>query len=338
LKPSRKQVLVVFLAVTAVPAALAGWLAWRLLAQDRIMANERLRDLLDRRADEVVQSVSRALGALAQDSRGIPSGAVEATGAPPAYAAQPRQLPEAPVHVFSTGERTEFRAAHPEDAIGSYRKLTASTQASIRAGAWLRLARTFRKLGKLAESMQAYRQLSRIDDAAAGGAPAPLAGQWAICVMHEEAGRTGELRMEGAALRAMLDAGRYSLSRDTYEAYAEDAARWSGKPRPVVSEALADAALSQPSGAGSGWFRGQFITWVSVDKRTLLLAPDSAARLLPAGAVRNASRRRRRKTKSCAALRTRRCPGPSQWRSPIRPANWRRLPCAAGCSSCFLGW
>ncbi len=286
MKPSRKQLLVVFLAVTAVPAALAGWLAWRMLAQDRIMANERLRELLERRADEVVQSVSRALGALAQDSRSMPPGAIRAIGAPLAYAAQPRLLPEAPAHVFSTGERAEFRAAQPEDAIAFYRKLTASPQASIRAGAWLRLARTFRKLGKLAEAMQSYRQLCGIGDAAAGGAPAPLAGQWAICAMHEEAGRTGELRTEGAALRAMLDSGRYSLSRDTYEAYAEDAARWSGQPRPVVSEALADAGLSQPSGAGSGWFRGQFITWVSVDNQTLLLTPDYAARLLPAGPVR----------------------------------------------------
>ncbi len=122
LKPSRKQLLVVFLAVAVVPAALAGWLAWRLLAQDRIMAQERLHELLERRADEVVQSVSRALGALAQDSPNLPPGAVRAIGAPLAYAAQPWLLPEAPAHVFSPGERAEFRAAQSEDAIAFYRK------------------------------------------------------------------------------------------------------------------------------------------------------------------------------------------------------------------------
>ncbi|MEK7404530.1 MAG: histidine kinase dimerization/phospho-acceptor domain-containing protein [Acidobacteriota bacterium] len=54
----------------------------------------------------------------------------------------------------------------------------------------------------------------------------------------------------------------------------------------MVSEALADTAASRPSGAGSGLFRGQLITWLAADSRTVLLTPDYAARLLPAGAVR----------------------------------------------------
>lgn len=286
MRPARKQLLVVFLAVTVVPATLAGWLAWRLLAQDRIMASERLREIRESRAEEVVQSLSRALAALAQDARSLPPGAVRAFDVPLAYAPKPRPLREAPAPVFSTGEQAEFRAGPSEDALAFYRKLAASPEQAVRAGAWLRLARTLRKLGKREEALQAYRQLCGIEDAAAGGAPAPLAGQWAICVMHEETGRAAELKKEGETLRAWLDSGRFSLSRDIYEAYAEDAARWSGQPRPVVSEALADAAASLPSGAGAGLFRGQLITWLAADNRTVLLTPDYARRLLPAGAVR----------------------------------------------------
>ena len=286
MKPAQKQLLVAFLAVAVVPAGLAAWLAWRLLQQDVILANERLREIRERRADAVVQSLTRALGELAQNARSLPLGAIRSVDAPLPYAAQPKLLPEASAQVFSFGEQAEFRATQSEDAIAFYRKLTASPTAAVRAGGWLRLARTLRKLGKREEALQAYRQLCGIEDAAAGGAPAPLVGHWAICVMHEEAGRAADLKKEGERLRALLDSGRYSLSREIYEAYIEDATRWSGKPRPVVSEALADAALARPSGAGSGRFRGQLITWVTADDRTVLLTEEHAMRLLPAGPVR----------------------------------------------------
>jgi signal transduction histidine kinase len=271
-KPARK-LLVAFLAVTVLPAALAGWLAWRLLEQDRVMAGERLREIRERRADEVVQNLSRALGNVRSDPA-------------LAYSPQPRPLPEAPARVFSAGEQAEFRAGRAEEAIASYRKLAESPQPAVRAGAWLRLARTYRKLGRPEEALHAYRQLREIHDAAAGGAPAPLAGQWAICAMHEEAGRAAEVLKEGEALRASLYSGRFSLGHDVYEAYAEDAARWSGKPRPVVAEALADAAAARPSGVGAGQFRGLSISWITADQKTVLLTPDQVQRLLPSGAVR----------------------------------------------------
>ncbi len=251
-----------------------------------MIANERLRDLRERRADEVVQSLSRFLSTLAEETRGLPPGTIKSPDAPLAYSPQPQPLPEAPVETFLAAERAEFGAAQTGDAISLYRKLTRSPAPAIRAGAWIRLARTFRKLGRREEAIQAYRQLAEVEGAAAGGAPAPLAGQWAVCTMLAETGQPAEIKKEGEALRALLDSGRYSLSRDVYEAYAEDAAGWSGKPRPIVREALADAAFSRPSGSGAARFRGQLITWIQVDNRTELLTEDHAARLLPAGTAR----------------------------------------------------
>lgn len=283
---AHKQLLVVFIAVAIVPAGLTAWLAWRLQEQDRVIAYERLRDLRERRADEVVQSLSRSLGALAQEARGLPPGSIKSPDAPLAYSPQPQPLPEASAEIFLAGGKAEFGAAETGEAITFCRKLTESTAPDVRGGAWMRLALTFRKLGRREEAIQAYRQLAGVEGAAAGGAPAPLAGQWAICTMREEAGQPSELKKEGEALRALLDSGRFSLSRDVYEAYAEDAARWSGKPRPVVSEALADAAFRHPSGSGAARFRGELITWVQADNRTVLLTEDHTARLLPAGTVR----------------------------------------------------
>jgi signal transduction histidine kinase len=285
LKPARSQLLIVLLAVSVVPAAVAGWLGWRLLIQDRIIAAELLREVLERRADDAVQGLSHSLAALMQQTRSLPPGTVKSLGAPLAYDADPRPLPEASAVVFSAAETAEFRSVASGEVIDLYRKLAASTQPAVRAGALLRLGRTLRKAGRKEEAVEAYRQLAAIEDAAAGGAPAALVGQWAICTIAAEEG--GErIKREGSKLRALLDSGRFSLGKSPYEIYAEDAARWSGEARPVVSEALADAAAARPSGCGAGAFRGQQITWLVDQDRLLLLAPDYVQRLLPAGAVR----------------------------------------------------
>jgi signal transduction histidine kinase len=286
LKLVRTQLLIVFLAVAAVPATVAGWLAWRLLAQDGVITVERLREIRERRADEVVQSLSRSIMALLREAQTLPTGAVKPLGAPLAYATEPRQLPEAPNATFAPGELAEFRAGGAVDAIEVYRKLTASPQPAIRAGAWLRLGRVWRKLGRHDEAIGAYGQLSLIENASAGGAPAPLTAQWAICTIAEETGSAAELREDGEKLRVLLYSGRYSLGRSLYEAYADDAARWSGKARPVVSEAMADAAAAFPSANGAGIFRGVQITWLAADSRTILLSPEYSVGLLPSGEVR----------------------------------------------------
>jgi signal transduction histidine kinase len=286
LKLVRTQLLIVFLAVTVVPATVAGWLAWRLLAQDRVVAVERLREIRERRTDEVVQSLSHSLAGLLQEARALPPGTVKPVGAPIAYTAWPRPLPEAPAATFAPAELIEFRAGAAAEAIEVYRKLTASPQPAVRAGAWLRLGRILRKLGRIDEAIEAYRQLGAIENASAGGAPAPLTAQWAICTIAEETGRAAGLRNEGEKLRTLLYSGRFPLGRSLYEAYADDAARWSGKARPVVSEAMADAAATSPSGNGAGIFRGVQITWLAIDTRTVLLEPESTSRLFPAGDVR----------------------------------------------------
>jgi signal transduction histidine kinase len=195
-------------------------------------------------------------------------------------------LPEGTKATFAPGELAEYRAGAATDAIEFYRKLTTSPQPAIRAGAWLRLGRILRRLGRRDEAIEAYRQLGVIENASAGGAPAPLSAQWAICTIAEETGRAAELRNEGEELRVLLYSGRFSLGRSLYEAYADDAARWSGKARPVVSEAMADAAAASPLANGAGVFRGVQITWLAADNRTILLAPDYSVRLLPAGDVR----------------------------------------------------
>lgn len=286
LKWTRIQLLAVFVAITILPAGLAAWLAWSLLQQDIVLAREQLRQIRERRADEVVQRVWGEIEGLAQSTRSLPAGTACARGTTLAYSTQPRPLPEAGPEVFAAGERAEYRADGLGEAIAIYRKLTVSRSTAVRAGAWLRLGRTLRKVGMRDEALEAYRRLREMEGAAAGGAPAAVAGQWAICRIYEEVNRTAELRVEGERLEALLKVAADHLERDIYESYAEDAARWSGKPRPVLREALAEAALARSSPAGSGRFRGQLITWVTIQDRTLLLTEREAAGLLPADVVR----------------------------------------------------
>ena len=109
LKPARK-LLFVFLAVALVPAGLAGWLGWRLMEQDRGMAKERLREIRERRADEVAQTLSRALAALEQDTRRLPPGSVNARGETLAYAPDAEPLPEAPARSLRRANRLSSTA------------------------------------------------------------------------------------------------------------------------------------------------------------------------------------------------------------------------------------
>jgi hypothetical protein len=264
LKPARKQLLVVFLAVTVVPATLAGWLAWRLLAQDRIMAGERLREIRESRADEVVQSLSRALAALARDARGQPA---------LAYAPQPRPLPEAPARIFSAGEQ----AASAKDVLRTRLRLS---QAGETAAAGCPRARGCdwrgRENGRREEALR-HSSFAQLD--AAAGARLRSGGQWAICTMQEAA---AELK-GGRNPRAWLDSGRFS-SVATFTRRTPIRRALGGKPS-RRGEAPPTPRHPGPPAPGPAVPRSR-ITWIAADNNTVLLTPDQVQRLLPAGAVR----------------------------------------------------
>jgi signal transduction histidine kinase len=112
----------------------------------------------------------------------------------------------------------------------------------VRAGAWLRLARTLRKARQFDGAMAAYGELASMDPAAAVGWPASLAGIWGRCVLLEELKKDKELGESAHSLRQSLDQGRWSLSRAAYDAFAEDAERWTGEKRPRETETLTEAA------------------------------------------------------------------------------------------------
>jgi signal transduction histidine kinase len=150
---------------------------------------------------------------------------------------------EAPATAFQQGEKYEFRQRDYEVATDWYRELGSSSDAAIRAGAFLRLARNLRKLGRHEAALDAYGELVEIKDVALGGIPADLVALRARCTTLSEMGRTAELRTEATMLRADLRGGRWQLDRASYRHFSEQVNDWLGssvRPEPVP-EALAQA-------------------------------------------------------------------------------------------------
>ena len=56
-----RHLLVLFLAVTIIPATTLAWLSWRLLEQDRALASQRVQEQLERAVDLVAADFGRRL-------------------------------------------------------------------------------------------------------------------------------------------------------------------------------------------------------------------------------------------------------------------------------------
>jgi len=240
---SRRQIVWAFVAVICLPALTVLWLGSRLLSQDRDLEAQRRQESSQRAADHAVRVLQAALSDqslfVSRPDQGAvfiayPSGAA-------LFRIDPDALPEASGEAFRSGEELEFRG-DAEGAIAAYRPLADSKAAEIRAGAWLRLARTLRGARRYREALTDYSELAKFDHSAAGGWPAPLVAAWGRCSVLEEMNEQAELRAVARDLRRMLDSGQWQLSKSSYEMFAEDAAKWTGEPRPLEQERLTVAA------------------------------------------------------------------------------------------------
>jgi signal transduction histidine kinase len=250
-----------FLAVAAVSVVALIWLGVRLVAQDRALEAERLREKRESAADRVVAALDQALSA---DERSLAGLSLKAPdpGTPglalivseagelrvlpaaglPYYpvTAQPR---EAAPGAFRAAERLEFRDRDFDRAIEALRPLSLSHDPAVRAGAQLRLARNLRKAGRPEAALKVYGNLAGNGGVAVAGAPADLVARHAQCALLEDLGHREVMREEAGALRADLRAGRWHLDRDTYHYYVAQVRRWlgTGPEGSTEGEALAQA-------------------------------------------------------------------------------------------------
>lgn len=243
--PQRLTILV--LGIMALLVGMLGWLGWRLLLQDRALADQQIRMRLERAADaasihlraaikEQDEVLSRFV-AMPQEAR---SRAMRESGAALEHGAlyvglqrdsitafpsnrlmfyPSTKLAEATPRIFAAGEALEFRAGDAKGAIAEYASLAESRNENIRAGALLRIARVSRKTGRIREALDLYDTLGQVESASIGGVPAPLVARFARLSILRDLRQTERLGKEATALGTDLRNGRWRISRATHEFY-----------------------------------------------------------------------------------------------------------------------
>jgi hypothetical protein len=255
--PSRKTV-VFFAAVAAVSVTALVWMGVRLLAQDRVLEAQRLKERQEVAADRVVAALEQQLLAAerrladprtadhaeADDQVLLAAGPAGIRVIPERvvlFLPEPPVARDAPAALYMPAERFEFVDRNYDGAIAVLRLLTASRDPSVRAGAELRLARNLRKAGRPDQALEIYGELAR-GTGTVSGLPAGLVGRSGRGLLLEELGRRDQLRKEAVELQEGLATGRWTLDRDAYLHYAGQAVAWRG----------ADSRGRQPGAFGRG--------------------------------------------------------------------------------------
>jgi hypothetical protein len=238
-----RQLLVLFLTLTILPATALVWLGWTLQEQDRILENSRIQERRERAADLIVAALQQSIAVVEQRltdasaarTLGAPDGQVVVLSPQGIETIPPRRLlyypmrpslPEASPELFESGENDEFRSQNHAGAIAKFRELTRFPDAAVRAGALLRMARNLRKAGRSSEALDVYSELAGYDRVAIGGLPAGLVAQQARCAVLAGLKKTGDLRREAAQFEMDLRRGRWQLDRAAYVHYATEIATW----------------------------------------------------------------------------------------------------------------
>ena len=286
---SRSSILGVLGVVLCVPAVTIAWLAVRLLDQDRALESQRAAERREQVSATAVQKLSSILSDPLLLAKPPGEGAILAVlpGSGLLYRNQVPLPTEPPASIFVDAEALEFHPGSLSIAAEKYRALASSPDPAIRAASLMRLGRSMRKLGRTEAALEAYDSLARMESAFAAEWPAPLAARWSRCQLFESALRKAELRREALLLSDLLLSGRHAISKSAYAGFADDVARWTGRTRPVLQEALTAAALQveadirgrirPASGRALVWADGVPVT-VIWDQRPASLTMFSASR------------------------------------------------------------
>ena len=266
--------LAAFLAVTLGPALGLISLGWRLLEQDRALARQRIVERRENAADQVVAALQRELRASERDLAQLHAPSPEDDAllvelVPSGMRAYPKNAllfypsvpapPEAPSIVYGEAEKEEFQRRDYEKALAALTPLTRSPNRSIRAGAYLRMARNQRKAGQLSQALRTYAELTRYGETSIGGVPAELIARRARCALLAQMNRQADLSKEAAEFYGLLRRGHWQLSQSAYDIHAEEAAAWLGIDRNseaaplALAEAVAwlsDGRNLEPGGSG----------------------------------------------------------------------------------------
>lgn len=278
--------LAALLATTAVVTAALCWAGWRLFDQQRAIDEQRARERLE---SDAAAAASRINGRLAEAGEWL-SGWLVDSAPPPSLVSHAVAVAITPAgtRVLPTGglpfvpasaagssardaftpiEQLEFHDRRLLEAAAGYRALARSSDARIRAGAWLRLGRVLRQSGDWRGALEAYKQLEALEHVSAGELPAGLAGLVGQrAVLQQQRGPSDALeRVERAVVRG-LDEGRWMVTGGVATFYRDAIA---GGERPE-SWQLA-AALSEVWNETGGRLSARGLRVVGADTRSIVV-------------------------------------------------------------------
>ena len=231
--PSRR-LLILFFALALAAAAGLFWLGWRLLSQDRALEVQRVMELREQAADRIVNAFQQLLmdtrNALSDPSQKLEpaigdSAVVILSGTgieifPPKGLLFQPVIPvdtEPPLKPYINGERFEFEKKDFASAVDEFSRLTRSPDAAVCAGAYLRIARNYRKAGNFDSALEAYKKLLQFEGVRFGGVPSDLLGRRARCVLFAELGNSEYLGKEAQSLHDDLLRGHWRLTRPVFQ-------------------------------------------------------------------------------------------------------------------------
>jgi len=235
---SRHSLLVALVITTAAVTVALSWAAWRLIHQQRDIDEQRAQEQLGAAAESMAARIRGKLAETGErlsqaavnpsaplaviDGGGIlivrPDGVVNAAGLPFVPSVPNTSAIDA---LFDEAEMFELAREDLSGAATRYQNLARHDDATVRAGALVRLARVAEKRGDTDAALRAYKQLEHSGDVRFQHLPARFVALYqrhAIAKARADAERERSLH---ATLTQGLDAGGWLLTRDAATWYRE---------------------------------------------------------------------------------------------------------------------
>jgi signal transduction histidine kinase len=248
---SGRRLVALFGITILLPALLLAALGARTIRQERRIADQQLRERIERAADLVLLDIEREVRSWQSAVEQFASSDRSASALPPTVRSalsepgsgvilsstergpvpwpeqqilySPRSdvaSPDGVDRAFSAAEAAELRDGNQARALELYRQaLAAATTPQVRAAALHRTARTLRKLRRDDDALAAYRQLSTTHEWI-GAVPADLIARYEICAILAGPSRSAPVGTAARDLYNDLVDGRWRLEKSRYFYYS----------------------------------------------------------------------------------------------------------------------
>ena len=270
--PSRpgRRLVAVFAVFVLLPGVVLGVFALKALRQETLLAQTQVRQRLQSVADQTGRDVARdfrqwqeALVSIVRqksaDTGSLPETVRQAVGSPgsgvvvrldeqslnalppgqllyvppsvsiPSIPPKPLPASIAPIEIVELVEKDYLRASR------LYKDLLHSSDAESRPLILHRLARTYRKAGRLNDAVRTFRELEHSASTGTGQLPLDLVAGSELCSIAAEQGNTDELAVSLMAFYRDLTGGKWLLEEPRYAYYADRCQSWS-RESPVTAD------------------------------------------------------------------------------------------------------